>query len=522
MRLDSTRPVALTTARQLVAPRRLAFWLVALAFSVTMLGTTLPTPLYVLYEQKLRFSALTTTVIFAVYASGVLAALLLFGRASDQLGRRPVLRSGLVCAALSAVAFLLARGLALLVVGRMLSGLSAGIFSGTATATLVDLAGEGGARRATLVATASLTGGPGLGPLLAGVLAQIGPLPLRLPFWVDLGMVLLAIAALRAVPETVDVPAHPRLRMSRPDVPPQMRATLIRAATAAFAGAAVLGLFAAVAPSFLTELLHEHNHALSGAVVFAVFAASMFGQVALAGRFGRWGLAAGGVGLIAGMGLVAGGLAATSLALMLAGGIVAGVGQGLGFRSGLQRVNTEAPAERRAGVASSFFIVMSTGYWLPVLGEGIAASALGLRTAGIALAVAVAVIAAIALATLIGRARSDATRRDGLHVAPGVDDGIGEAWRALAAELDRRLREGDPEARVQVSLAPSGLLQLEVHTTPRQRSLARQLAHEYEDRARRICERCGRRVSVAGAGPVVTILCEQCLTGPAARASTPS
>lgn len=146
-----SRPV--TAPRRVVAPRRVAFWLMAAAFSVTMLGTTLPTPLYVLYQEKLGFSALMITVIFAVYAAGVLAALLLFGRASDALGRRRVLLPGLACAALSAVAFLLAQGLPLLFVGRVLSGLSAGIFTGTATATLVDLAGEGQASRATLVAT---------------------------------------------------------------------------------------------------------------------------------------------------------------------------------------------------------------------------------------------------------------------------------------------------------------------------------------------------------------------------------
>ena len=80
-------------------------------------------------------------MIFAVYAAGVIAALLLFGRLSDEIGRRPVLLLGLGFSALSAVVFLVASGLGLLLVGRVLSGFSAGIFTGTATATLVDLAG---------------------------------------------------------------------------------------------------------------------------------------------------------------------------------------------------------------------------------------------------------------------------------------------------------------------------------------------------------------------------------------------
>ncbi|MCW2677263.1 MAG: major facilitator superfamily 1 [Modestobacter sp.] len=398
--------VAVPVHQRPMLPRPSAFWLMAVAFGVTMLGTTLPSPLSVLYQQKLGLAALMITVIYAVYAAGVLAALLLFGRASDQLGRRRVLLIGLACAALSAVAFLLDQGLALLIVGRVLSGLAAGIFTGTATAALVDLAGAGRGRRATLVATASNMGGLGLGALLAGVLAQLAPLPLRLPFWVDLGLVLLAILAVWAMPETVDVPEHPRLRISRPDLPPQVRPVFIRAATAGFAGFAVLGLFTAVAPSFLLELLHQPSHTLSGAVVFTVFAASTLGQVALARWFGHRALAAGCVALIAGMGLLAAGLAATSLALVIASAIIAGLGQGLCMRAGLEAVNTRAPAQRRAGVASTFFIVMYIGISLPVIGVGIAATRLGLQTAGIAFSIAVA---AIAVATTLIPARTRTT-----------------------------------------------------------------------------------------------------------------
>jgi MFS family permease len=227
---------------------------------------------------------------------------------------------------------------------------------------------------------------------------------------VELGLILPATLAVWAMPETVDLPEHPRLRISRSDLPRQVRPAFIRAATAGFAGFAVLGLFTAVAPSFLLDLLHEPNHALSGAVVFTVFAASALGQVTLARRFGHRALAAGCVALIAGMGLLAAGLAATSLALVIAAAIVAGLGQGLCMRAGLEAINTQAPAQRRAGVASSFFIVMYLGISVPVIGVGIAATRLGLQTAGIAFSIAVAAIAAIALATTLIPTRTRTTR----------------------------------------------------------------------------------------------------------------
>src|SRR5437588_9652158 len=151
------------------------------------------------------------TVILATYALGVIAALLLFGRMSDVIGRKAVLLPGLACSAASAVCFLLAGGLGWLLAGRALSGLSAGIFTGTATAALVDLAPPEGRARATLVATLANMGGLGCGPLLAGVVSVWFGSPLHTVFWVDLVLIALAVAGLLAVPETVQRQGPPRL-----------------------------------------------------------------------------------------------------------------------------------------------------------------------------------------------------------------------------------------------------------------------------------------------------------------------
>ena len=81
-------------------PRRVAFWLLASVFTATMLGTTLPTPLYVIYQAQWHFSAAIVTVTFAVYAAAVLATLLLAGRSSDEAGRKPVLAFSILLAIL--------------------------------------------------------------------------------------------------------------------------------------------------------------------------------------------------------------------------------------------------------------------------------------------------------------------------------------------------------------------------------------------------------------------------------------
>src|SRR5437763_420407 len=184
--------------------RNAGFLLVAYAFLVTMIGTTLPTPLYPLFEQRYSFGELTVTVVFAVYAFGVIAGLLAFGNVSDEIGRKPVLLLGLVFAAISALLFLVAGSLVPIYAGRVVSGLSAGIFTGTATAALVDLAPGGRRRLASFVAVIVNLGGLGLGTLLAGLLADYARSPMRTPFVVDLVLLVPAAIGLPLPPETVE------------------------------------------------------------------------------------------------------------------------------------------------------------------------------------------------------------------------------------------------------------------------------------------------------------------------------
>ncbi len=375
------------------------FAMAAFAFAVAMLGTTLPTPLYPLYQRRFGFSELTITVIFATYAAGVITALLLTGRASDEIGRRPVLLAGLALSALSAIAFLVADGLPVLLVGRVLSGLSAGVFTGTATATLVDLLGSGRAGPATLGATLANMGGLGTGPLLSGILASIA-LSIRLPFWVDLGLLVPAVAAIVLIREPVQARGRLRLRPQALSVPPETRATFVSAALAGFAGFAVLGLSTAVVPAFLGKILGITSVALVGLIVFSVFAASTAGQLLLEIVPRARAMPAGCAGLIVGMALLALGLATSSLALLLTGVLVAGASQGLSFRAGLATVNTATPSDRRAEVASSFFVVCYVAISLPVIGEGVLAEIAGLRPAGLVFAGVVAAIAAVVLVLL--------------------------------------------------------------------------------------------------------------------------
>ncbi|MGW3247777.1 MFS transporter [Streptomyces sp. NPDC001070] len=360
-----------------------------------MAGTTLPTPLYGLYREEIGFSELIVTVVFAVYAIGVIAALLVAGDFSDVLGRRPVLLSALGLSLLSAVCFLFQNGLPLLFAGRLLSGFSAGLFSGAATAAVLELAPPDRRARAGFAATAANMGGLGCGPLLSGILAQYAPWPLRLPFLVHIVLLLAAFAVMRVLPETVARRTpRPPLRPQGMVVPPQTRAAFVPAGLAAFAGFSLLGLFTAVAPSFLAETLGERNLAVTGLVAFSVFCSSTAGQL-LMGRLGaRRALPAGCLVLTTGMAVVAASLLVESLPVLVVGALVGGLGQGMSFRAGLTSVGAVAPEEHRGATISAFFVVAYVGISVPVVGVGALSLALGLRDAGMAFALYVILVSA--------------------------------------------------------------------------------------------------------------------------------
>jgi predicted MFS family arabinose efflux permease len=391
-----------------VTSQRLAFPLLAYAFAAIMVGTTLPTPMYALYGDQLDFSVLTTTVVYATYAGGVLFALLVFGRWSDAIGRRPVLVAGVIFAIASAVVFLLADSVPMLLVGRVLSGLSAGVFTGTATAAVIEAAPPAWRTKAAAVATIANVGGLGLGPVLAGVLVQYAPHPLHLSFVLHIVLAVLAGLAVLIAPETSARVG--RVGLQRLSVPAEVRSVFVIAGIAAFAGFAVTGMFMAVAPSFVAEVVGIDNHAVAGLVAGSIFGASAVAQVGARSVVPQRAVAIGCGVLVAAMAILVVALYYSSLAGLVAGGLVAGVGHGMTFSRGLASVVERTPAQRRAEVSSTYFVVAYVAISLPVVGEGLAARAWGLRTAGVSFAVAVAILAGICLVAILAQAARDFRR----------------------------------------------------------------------------------------------------------------
>lgn len=354
------------------------YWAVAAALLVNMAFSAVPTPLYVLYERRDHFSTMTVTLVYSVYAVGVIGSLFLGGHVSDWLGRKRVLVPALLANVIAAGIFVATPSLAGLMLARVVSGVSVGLTTATATAYLSELrrrtsAPARGGHRAQVVATAANLGGIGVGPLVAGLLAQYAPGPLQLPYCV-FGAALLALAGLIAIaPETATRPQPlPVWRPQRFALPREARRTFLAATAAGIGAFAVYGVFNSLAPSFMAATLHETSHAVAGAIAFAAFASGALAQLAAIRVTTRDTLRLGTTALIPGLALLVAGMWLPSMAVFVIGGIVTGAGAGLVFRGALTTATSSAPPHAGAEVLAGFFLGAYLGLSVPVLGLGVA------------------------------------------------------------------------------------------------------------------------------------------------------
>lgn len=354
------------------------FWIVAFIVWITMVGANVPSPLYAVYAQRWHFGPALLSGIFAIYVLFLVPSLLVWGQWSDMRGRRFAVAVGLAWGGVGCVLFLLAHSPLTLLAARAAQGLAVGTLSGTATAMLTELAPV--RRLGALAAGLTTAGGTAMGPLLAGVLAQYAPLPLRLSYGVELAALAVAAVGLALVPETRARQSGP-FRWRAPQVPRWMRAIFWRSGWSALVGWSITALFMALVPSYVGNLLHVANLAVAGGVVFLMLGTASVAQLSLKGIAPRpsmrWGL----VLLIIGLGLLLAAVPARSLALALASTLMAGWGQGMTFLGSMSEVTQSTPAPVRGGVVSGFYVVIYAGVGLSVLGVGALAQHVGLYDA---------------------------------------------------------------------------------------------------------------------------------------------
>lgn len=372
----------------------------AAMIAVLFAGSTMLTPLYIVYKQQFGFSQITLTLIYAVYVVGNLGALLVFGGVSDVVGRRPAALAAMTVAIVSATVFLFAEDVLSLDVARILSGLGIGVGAGTGTAWIAELLPDAEKSRASVITTSTNFLGLGLGALVSGLLAQYEPWPLRLVFIVYLAALAVVTILVWRTRETVAKPGGLKQISMRPrlSVPEEIRARFVAPAVTGFGAMALVGLYAAVAPSILAQQLHEANHAVAGALFFELAIVTAVSIVALMRMQSGKAMLAALALMIPSVLLVVAAQMLASMGLMIVATACCGVVAALGYRGGLQVVNEIAPEDRRAEVVSSFFVCCFVGNALPVIGIGVVSTYANPIAAILAFAGLIIVFAVVALA----------------------------------------------------------------------------------------------------------------------------
>ena len=395
-----------------------------LALTAVGWGANQFAPMVLLYRERMGVSASAAEAVFGLYAAGLVPGLLVAGPLSDRVGRRPVVTFAVVLSMLSGVVLMLgSHGLAWLSTGRVLMGVASGAAFSAGSAWVKELsaanaAASAGARRASI----AMTAGFGIGPLVAGILAQWGPAAYEIPYIPQLILATAALALLVSTPETV--------RRRRSGI---LGGGLLR--LRGFSDRRFVGVVLPMAPwvfgsatiamVYLPGLAAGHVKgvslafagtaamvtAMSGVLIQPLarrIAATPAGRDHARPRLLTGGLALTVIGTLGGAGVAAlTGLGAWQAVLTLAAAVIMGFGYGVLLVFGLAEVQRLAPPEDLAGMTAVFQAFTYLGFAAPYL-----LSALKNAASPTTLLLAVAGLGVVTLVVTLRNAKATAGRAE--------------------------------------------------------------------------------------------------------------
>lgn len=372
-----------------------------------------PTPLYVVYQRMWRFSAATTTLIFAIFVIGLLASLLVFGELSDYVGRRPVLLIAITIEAGAILLFIAADGVAMLLIARALQGIATGIALPPLGAALVDT----DPHRARTVNGVAPIGGLAVGSLVCGAFVQYGPDPRQLIWQVLLGMLAVAFVVVMTLPESVlrRRPA-PGILVPRIAIPHRLRRSVFALIPIIVASWALGGLYLSLGPSTAAAVFGIDNHFPGGLV--ATLLCGTGAVVAYAVRRAENARRMAVLPLLVGTAVTLIGIRSDSIVLAVVGTIVAGIGygaSGLATLGALAKLAGPADKAERGALFAAAYCVAYLAFSIPAVAAGIAASHIGLSDTVTAYSVLVIAITLAAYARPTGATLDNADTAQPTH-----------------------------------------------------------------------------------------------------------
>ena len=374
-------PVAPEATR---APAASRMWAAAWVVTAVFVLSNSATPLYVHWQREIGFSAATLTEIFGAYILGLLAALLVAGQLSDRYGRKPVLVPALLAAIVACFLFAAAHAVPMLVAARLLSGAAVGAIVSAGMASVVDMGGPERRKQESLTASVAMVLGAGLGPLLAGALAQGLARPVLPIFMVEFVVLATALIAVALLPLKRPAPTPGTWRPRLPGVPVENRPHLACGIAVFGPGITATSFVLSLGPSLLSRVLGVTSPLIAGGMACVMFLTATGIQFAVRRLSVRAILLTGSTATVLAMVGVAIAVNGSIASVMVAAALLAGAGQGLGQLGGLTLIGLHVPAHRRAeanavlnfgGYIPAGLLPVATGYLIDRSGLAVGATA---------------------------------------------------------------------------------------------------------------------------------------------------
>jgi MFS family permease len=399
-------------ARRRTGSRSDAFGLAAMTIVLFLFfaAAAAPSPLLPLLLKQWQFESWLLTFAFAVYALAILVALLVVGRLSDHIGRRPVILGATALELSSMILFLVADDIGVFVIARTLQGLATGAATGAISAAIADFAGEHRARLTATLGSVGPLAGLAAGAVFAGAVAEHQTDPKPVTFAVLAVLFSVGLAAVTAVRESSSKrPGAARSLRPRVAVPPKARRPFWKAIPIAAAVWMAGGLYLSVVGETARDLLGISDE-FDISFLIAGLSATGAVTVLISQQLRPRPSATIGVLLIAlGMLSVILAIHTGAIPLLIAGTVVSGAGFGMAFAGAVGLVVPHAHAHERGELFSAIYVVNYLTFGVPAIAAGLLIAPFGLSAA--VLLYAAAVVAAAVIGVAVQAVPAPVTRR---------------------------------------------------------------------------------------------------------------
>ncbi|WP_067495150.1 MFS transporter [Actinoplanes sp. TFC3] len=378
--------------------RPVAFAAIAAIFIAFTAASSAPSPLYVVYQQLWGFSAVTLTVVFAVYVVGLVGALLVLGALSDHIGRRPVLAAAIALEVVALILFVSAGNVEVLLTARFLQGVATGAAMTTLGATLVDLNPPHAPGRAGLLNSIVPPSGLALGSLGAGALVQYAPGPTHLVWAILLAGMVLAGVLVLLLPETsAKRPGVVASLLPKLGVPARLRADLFALVPILVASWALGGLYMSLGPSVAVGVFGLGSHLIGGLVVSLLCGTGALTAFALRSYPTPRVLVIAGALLSIGTAVTLIGMEAGSVLTAAVGTVLAGIGFGASSLASFGTLALLAAPTERGELFAVALTISYVAFSVPAVIAGLAATTYGLRSTALIYGLVVVSLGGLAL-----------------------------------------------------------------------------------------------------------------------------